>query len=1118
MPTDSRLDARISVDAAQPFHRSRRLHRVGWQCLLALLSLLWGIGLVHAATYYYDSNGRLTVVTRADGTSARYVYDDLGNIQQIAAIPTGQLAIFGMTPDHGPIGTTVTITGQGFSTTAANDSITFNGTAATAVSATANTLVATVPVGATTGPIAVTVGTNTAISVEPFVIDANGLPPTITSVTPSIVDSGTTVTIAGQYLDPVPGQTNVTLDGQAIATKSVTNTAISFVLPSSAGSGRVTVQTPFGVAASTTDLIVGTFWANASSIGATGRIQTGSSQVLNIPPGQNGVLLFDAANTPADTWLSFQLSALSGITSLNYYIYDPRNNQVASGSLSTTSPSLHLPQLLLAGTYSFVFVPNSSSSISLTIGLEVDPQLALNASAATPAVTAIANQTKRYWFQGSPGTALVFPTVSTTPTGSTVSVTLEDAYGQNPIYSLPSSSAFALNMPFLVTGIYQAIVTPATGGTENTSVLYQSQPGATLTIDGPTVSTTASPVVNGLYSFTAAAGDNLELALSGLTAFNITVSVYDPANNEVGSTSCSSGSPAGSCSLSLTAAVAGSYSIVVTNTDEQAGLMGYQITLTRDITGTLVSGESQTFNLTRPGQSLRLSFNGTAGDSVAVGLSNLTTIPAGNNVDLSVLKPDGTTWISDSESGTGGGAVNLPNLPETGTYTVLVNPNYGLPASMQVVLAPNPASALVANGPSQSVSTFAGENAYVAFTAAAGDNLELGLSGLTLNGGADDCVDVNVYDANNNYVSSTSWDTFSPGSSAHLSLWNLAGGAYSITLAPCAPGDAFSGTLTLTSDVTGTLTTGNPVLIQLASPGQVERLNFVGTTGQTLAVALDNPVTTPSGNSILLTVLNPDGTQYASTDVSSASAVNMPNLAQTGTYTVIVSPDYGLPASLQLTLSPNPPGALAASGPSQSVSTFAGENAYVAFTAAAGDNLELGLSGLTLNGEGYDCVNVSVYDANNSYVSGTSWNTFNPGGYANLSLWNLAGGAYSITLAPCSPGENFSGALTLTSDLTGSLSAGTPLTINLTQPGQTARLSFSGTTGQTATVSFSNVTTTPSGQNLDYWVLNPDGSQYTSGTVYNNQLSLQDLPTTGTYTLILNGYCGVPASMTVSLQ
>lgn len=58
-------------------------------------------------------------------------------------------------PPKGAVGTDVTINGTGFSATAANNTVKFNGTVATVKSATATQIVATVPTGATTGKVTV---------------------------------------------------------------------------------------------------------------------------------------------------------------------------------------------------------------------------------------------------------------------------------------------------------------------------------------------------------------------------------------------------------------------------------------------------------------------------------------------------------------------------------------------------------------------------------------------------------------------------------------------------------------------------------------------------------------------------------------------------------------------------------------------------------------------------------------------------------------------------------------------------------------------------------------------------------------------------------------------------
>lgn len=74
-----------------------------------------------------------------------------------------QLAVSSITPLSGAIGTSVTIAGTEFNPVAASNIVRFNGLAATVTSASATSLVVTVPPGATTGSLTVTVSCKTVI-------------------------------------------------------------------------------------------------------------------------------------------------------------------------------------------------------------------------------------------------------------------------------------------------------------------------------------------------------------------------------------------------------------------------------------------------------------------------------------------------------------------------------------------------------------------------------------------------------------------------------------------------------------------------------------------------------------------------------------------------------------------------------------------------------------------------------------------------------------------------------------------------------------------------------------------------------------------------------------------
>lgn len=84
--------------------------------------------------------------------------------------PDPVLAITTFAPSAGLAGTKVVITGTKFDATPANNKVLFNTTPATVTAATPTSLEVTVPDGATTGLISVTVGTSTVKSTTPFTI------------------------------------------------------------------------------------------------------------------------------------------------------------------------------------------------------------------------------------------------------------------------------------------------------------------------------------------------------------------------------------------------------------------------------------------------------------------------------------------------------------------------------------------------------------------------------------------------------------------------------------------------------------------------------------------------------------------------------------------------------------------------------------------------------------------------------------------------------------------------------------------------------------------------------------------------------------------------------------
>lgn len=154
--------------------RGSKNRRFRLQVFLVFLSF---VGTFFAQTntafqYFYDDLGQLTKVVDSTGTVIEYVYDPVGNILQIrrSTIAPGTLAIFNFTPQSGGPAQTVSMQGQGFDPIPANNVVQFNGTAASVLAASSTNLTAAVPLGATTGPISVTVAGQTATSTNGFTV------------------------------------------------------------------------------------------------------------------------------------------------------------------------------------------------------------------------------------------------------------------------------------------------------------------------------------------------------------------------------------------------------------------------------------------------------------------------------------------------------------------------------------------------------------------------------------------------------------------------------------------------------------------------------------------------------------------------------------------------------------------------------------------------------------------------------------------------------------------------------------------------------------------------------------------------------------------------------------
>ncbi|KIP19226.1 IPT/TIG domain protein [Burkholderia sp. MSHR3999] len=1125
-------------------HVQRSLDRWFRASLIRLLCLvLLAGGFVHAQStrYVYDANGRVVAVTANNGASVQYGYDTLGQASQISApLSSGQLAIFSFMPTHGAAGTQVILQGQGFSSTLANNRVSFNGTPATVVSATATQLVTSVPTGATTGPISVTVGTQTATSASAFVVDDGSLPPTISQVSPVVVAAGNTVTVAGTHLEPLPGQTTVALGATQSSLSTASDTQLQFAVPSNASSGPVVVQTPYGQAISSSTVLVVPNGITPANVVSTGVATIDSAPVsLAIgAAGQSGAVLFTASG---NSWVSLQASGITTTASnLNYSIYAPGNLLIAKGSVSATTPSIHLPRLPSFGTYLAIFTPDTAGA-QLTVGVQSNATVTM--SGPTTVTTTTPSQSNRVVFNATAGQTLAFDILSTStaPAGQTVSYTVYQPEGG--IFTSGAASTTGLinlaNLP--VSGTYQVVMAPGTGVTGTVQV--QMRPGeiGAITVGGAAVPYAAKAAGQNIYlSFAANSGANLELtfnniSIAGASYSRFDVSVYTASGLQVASYSCYGTNPGASCTQHLWSLAGGNYTVVATPT--YGGTISFNALLTLDVTGPTVA-EGGTANVSlNAGQVERLTFQANAGDNVALQSSGIATTPTGQGVTFLVYRPDAGP-ISSSSSPytsfrvTGTQLLNLSNLPVSGTYTVIAAPDYGLPASGQLSVVAGATGTLTSGGASQSYAANApGENIYLSFTATQGANLELTFNNLNVAGAPYNQFNVYVYAANGTQVAGFACYGTNPGASCTQHLWYLTAGTYTAVATPSYGGTISFGAL-LAPDVIGpSVATGGTSSLSL-NAGQVERLSFNANAGDTVALQMSSITTTPAGQGVTFLVYRPDAgaitsntTVYASFHMSGTQVLNLSNLPVSGVYTVIAAPDYGLPVSGQFSVVAGAAGTMTSGGASQTyAANAAGENIYLSFTATQGANLELTLNNINITGATSNQFYVYVYTANGTQVAGFSCYGTNPGASCTQQLWYLTAGTYTVMVNPNYGGTIRFSAL-LEPDVMGpTVTTGGAASLNLSA-GQVERLSFNASAGDTVALQSSGTATTPAGQGVTFLVYRPDVGAITSNTTAYTSFhatgtqswNVSNLPISGTYTVIAAPDYGLPASAQFSV-
>jgi YD repeat-containing protein len=653
--------------------------RSGFASRVVVFLLAFGLSPTPARAdvrYVYDELGRLIAVIDTGGDTATYTYDAVGNVLSIGRYASTAVSVISFVPVTGPVGTTVTISGTGFSTTPSSNTVTFNGTTATVSSATTTQLVVTVPSSATTGLIAVTAPAGSDASSSAFTVAAPPAP-TITSFTPAIGVAGASVTISGTNFHATTVNNRLQFNVTGAAPSSNTSTSISTAVPTHTASGRIKVTTPVGSALSTDDLFVPPSPYVASDVLVTNRMGFNSSTGVALTTANKiGLVVFDGTHGQR-----VSVKIVTGPASV-VRLYNPDTTTLASASRVGPGATFLIEPVAVprTGTYTVMDDPNSTGTGTVTLtanddvdvtGTVVPGGSSVSANLATP------GQRGLWTFSGTAADRVAVKSDAGAPLGPFL---IRKPDGTTLASGTASSFAGFIDTQVLpVTGTYTLVFDPLSVNTgTGTFTAYDVADDVTGTITPGTASTVPITSVgqNGLLTFSGTSGNRYSMFVNAGAPIGL-ASLLKPNGTSLGSTQMSGFA---GFMEPKTLTDTGTHTVKVDPNDFQTGTAVVTLhSVPADLSGTLtVNAAATNVSITGPGQNATYTFSGTASQLITVRVTN-------NNMGVTVklLKPDGTT-LTQAITGLANFNLTQQTLPTTGTYSVVVDPSTTSTGSLNV--------------------------------------------------------------------------------------------------------------------------------------------------------------------------------------------------------------------------------------------------------------------------------------------------------------------------------------------------------------------------------------------------------------------------------------------------
>ncbi len=656
----------------------------------------------NAFRFFHDADGRLKAAIDPEGETATYNWDAAGNLLSISRHASSQLSLVQLNPPRAQIGATVTIEGTGFSVTPTSDIVKFNGTTASVIAATANSLTVKVPNGATTGSVTVsTPGEGPVASAESFTV-LESLAPNVSSISPSLAVSGEEVTVSGSHFGSNVAGNDLILNGVRPEITSASSSTLKFKVPTGTLGGYVSVSTAEGLSIGP-DLFIPPNGLAASKVGWTGRFSLGESKTVGFEGSEKVALLLFDGSAGRRVLLSFSESS---ITSGTVSIWSPSGAQVASSSFSKSGGGFleETSPLPMTGTYTVLLTPTGTSAGSVKVSSSDFPGFlgsitpAATAEGTTQKVaTSFAGQVAHYAVTLSAGAKVALKTNNANFT-SGYTVRWLKPNGEQ-LYSQgfgAKENWFWDTKTFATAGTYTLVVDPEGAATGSVNLQLWEAPdktGQTITPSsegGSVTSTISIPGQRELITFSGTKDQSFSWkpTQSTITA-NGAITLLRPN----GSTLASSGFTSNLREPVVSLPESGTYTLVVdpstTGTSPAANGTGSVKVTAYEVSGNPITpaataeGTTQKVATSFAGQVAHYAVTLSAGAKVALKTNN-ANFTSGYTVRW--LKPNGEQLYSQGFGAKENWFWDTKTFATAGTYTLVVDPEGAATGSVNLQL------------------------------------------------------------------------------------------------------------------------------------------------------------------------------------------------------------------------------------------------------------------------------------------------------------------------------------------------------------------------------------------------------------------------------------------------